>query len=371
MQGWSEQADWEDGADWPSPPAGRADPADRAGCPDDPPPFRHDDRGIRRREHGRGEHGRGEHGRGEHGRGGEQDRRGDRTVVGHADRSGAYAAPSRAYPGWSSVQGGGDDERPDRAGAGRHRRPTSLRGPIGLGVAVTALLGVIGAGAALLPASLTDAPADARGNEPAVEAAGPEEPIDLTTPEPADVDEKTPGPTTTPTATRTSPKPRVTTTAPRPARTSAPPARRTPGGSGSGPGSGASGAGSSSQETQVLTIVNRERAANGCAAVVINSDLAEAARLHSQDQAENTNMSHTGSDGSDFVERARRAGYDRPIGENVAMGYRDAAAVMEGWMNSSGHRANILNCDARAMGVGVATGPDGRLYWTQMFGSAA
>ncbi|MFY1669096.1 CAP domain-containing protein [Plantactinospora sp. WMMB334] len=375
MQGWSEEADWEDGADWPTPPAGHADPAGRAGYPDDPPPSRHA-RGERDERH-RDERHRDE-------RRGERDRDGERrAVAGHADRSGAYADRSGAYadlsdayPGWSSVQSGGDDdERPDRAGAGRHRRPTSLRGPIGLGVAVTALLGVIGAGAALLPAGLTDAPAGTRGNESAVEAAGPEEPIDLATPEPADVDEETPGPTTTPTTTRTSPKPRVTTTAPKPARTSAPPARRTPGGSGSDPGpgsgSGASGAGSSSQETQVLTIVNRERAANGCAAVVINNDLAEAARLHSQDQAENTDMSHTGSDGSDFVERARRAGYDRPIGENVAMGYRDAAAVMEGWMNSSGHRANILNCDARAMGVGVATGPDGRLYWTQMFGSAA
>jgi uncharacterized protein YkwD len=121
----------------------------------------------------------------------------------------------------------------------------------------------------------------------------------------------------------------------------------------------------------VLTIVNRERAANGCGSVVINSDLAEAARLHSQDQGEHTNMSHTGSDGSDFVERARRAGYTNPIGENVAMGYATPTAVMDGWMNSSGHRANILNCNAKAMGVGVATGADGRLYWTQVFGSVA
>lgn len=121
----------------------------------------------------------------------------------------------------------------------------------------------------------------------------------------------------------------------------------------------------------MLTIVNRERAANGCGAVVVNSELAEAARLHSQDQGEHANMSHTGSDGSDFVERARRAGYRNPIGENVAMGYETPAAVMDGWMNSSGHRANILNCDAKAMGVGVATGTDGRLYWTQMFGSVA
>ncbi|GIG86514.1 CAP domain-containing protein [Plantactinospora endophytica] len=257
-----------------------------------------------------------------------------------------------------------DDSRPDRSSSGRHRRRTPLRGPVGLGVAVTALLGLLGVGAALLPPSLADAPAGNRGNQPAVEAAGPEESTDPAA-EPTEVAEQTVAPT--PTATRAAPKPRVTTTAPKPARkTSSPPVRRTPAGSGSG-----SGAAGSSQEAQVLTIVNRERAAEGCAAVVMNSDLTEAARLHSQDQGEHTNMSHTGSDGSDFVERARRAGYDSPIGENVAMGYENAAAVMDGWMKSSGHRANILNCDAKAMGVGVATGADGRLYWTQVFGAVA
>ncbi|MEO3924601.1 CAP domain-containing protein [Micromonosporaceae bacterium B7E4] len=253
----------------------------------------------------------------------------------------------------------------DRSGSGRHRRPAPLRGPVGLGIAVTALLGLFGVGAALLPPSLADAPAGSRAGQPAVEAAGPEQATDPATPEPGGTAEQTATPTPTTTATRPAPKPKATT-APKSPRTSSPAARRTPARSGSG-----AGAAESSQEAQVLAIVNRERAANGCATVVINSDLAEAARLHSQDQGEHTNMSHTGSDGSDFVERARRAGYDRPIGENVAMGYENAAAVMDGWMNSSGHRANILNCDARAMGVGVATGADGRLYWTQVFGAVA
>ncbi|MGX7670629.1 CAP domain-containing protein [Plantactinospora sp. DSM 117369] len=267
--------------------------------------------------------------------------------------------PGRRVPSGDRRTDGGPA---DRSGSGRHRRPTPLRGPVGLGIAVTALLGLFGVGAALLPPSLADAPAGNREGQPAVEAAGPEQATAPATPEPSG----TATPTPTPTATRPAPKPKTTTTAPKPPRTSSPAARRTPARS----GSGASAAGSS-QEAQVLAIVNRERAANGCAAVVMNSDLAEAARLHSQDQGEHTNMSHTGSDGSDFVERARRAGYDRPIGENVAMGYENAAAVMDGWMNSSGHRANILNCDARAMGVGVATGADGRLYWTQMFGAVA
>ena len=99
--------------------------------------------------------------------------------------------------------------------------------------------------------------------------------------------------------------------------------------------------------------------------------LANAARLHSQDQAAHNNMSHTGSDGSSPWQRAERAGYDDAIGENVAMGYRTPEAVMDGWMNSAGHRANILNCKAKAIGIGVAAASNGTLYWTQLFGSVA
>lgn len=55
------------------------------------------------------------------------------------------------------------------------------------------------------------------------------------------------------------------------------------------------------------------------------------------------------------------------VGENVAMGYTSPEAVMKGWMNSSGHRANIMNRGYVKIGVGVAKGSDGRLYWTQNF----
>ncbi|WP_091554302.1 CAP domain-containing protein [Micromonospora pattaloongensis] len=123
-------------------------------------------------------------------------------------------------------------------------------------------------------------------------------------------------------------------------------------------------------EEQVVALVNRERSANGCGAVTLQPQLAEAARLHSADQAATGTMSHTGSDGSSPWDRAERAGYARAIGENVAAGYRSADAVMAGWMDSPGHRANILNCDARAIGVGRAAADDGTPYWTQMFGSA-
>jgi Cysteine-rich secretory protein family len=67
------------------------------------------------------------------------------------------------------------------------------------------------------------------------------------------------------------------------------------------------------------------------------------------------------------VER-RRAGCRSLGGENVARGQRDAADVMGSWMNSAGHRANILNCGFTAIGVGVKRGVDGTLVWGQLFG---
>jgi uncharacterized protein YkwD len=84
--------------------------------------------------------------------------------------------------------------------------------------------------------------------------------------------------------------------------------------------------------------------------------------------AAHNHMSHTGSDGSSPWQRAKRAGYDDAMGENVAYGYRSPTAVMNGWMNSAGHRANILNCSARALGVGLAYSRGGDPYWTQLFG---
>ena len=78
-------------------------------------------------------------------------------------------------------------------------------------------------------------------------------------------------------------------------------------------------------------------------------------------------MSHTGSDGSTMVQRIDRVGFPwRSVAENVAYGYASAAAVMTGWMNSSGHRRNILSSNTH-IGVGLAYGSDGLPYWTQVF----
>ncbi|MET9570024.1 CAP domain-containing protein [Streptomyces virginiae] len=118
----------------------------------------------------------------------------------------------------------------------------------------------------------------------------------------------------------------------------------------------------------VLALVNQERAAAGCQAVTLNAKLTKAAQDHSADMAANSNMSHTGSDGSDPGARITRAGYAwSTYGENVAYGYSTPEKVMEGWMNSPGHRENILNCSFKEIGIGLA---QPNHYWTQDFGTA-
>ncbi|MFF5703750.1 CAP domain-containing protein [Streptomyces sp. NPDC012794] len=120
--------------------------------------------------------------------------------------------------------------------------------------------------------------------------------------------------------------------------------------------------------TKVLELVNQARAAAGCPAVTINEKLTKAAQDHSADMAAHRNMSHTGSDGSDAGRRLTRAGYEwRTYGENVAYGYNSPEQVMEGWMNSPGHKRNILDCSYKEIGIGLAQPGQ---YWTQDFGAA-
>jgi len=123
-------------------------------------------------------------------------------------------------------------------------------------------------------------------------------------------------------------------------------------------------------ETQVLALTNEERADNGCPRLRMDTRLRTAARRHSVEMAQYGFMSHTGRNGSDPGRRMRLAGYDTSGGwaENIARGYPNPSAVMAGWMGSPGHRANILNCSLRALGVGAARG-NGGLYWTQDFGA--
>ncbi|AWZ08855.1 MULTISPECIES: CAP domain-containing protein [unclassified Streptomyces] len=118
---------------------------------------------------------------------------------------------------------------------------------------------------------------------------------------------------------------------------------------------------------EVLALVNQERATVGCPALTVNEKLTKAAQDHSEDMAAHSNMSHTGSDGSDPGQRITRAGYQwSTYAENVAYGYDTAAKVMEGWMNSPGHKRNILDCNVKEIGIGLAQPGQ---YWTQDFGA--
>ena len=121
---------------------------------------------------------------------------------------------------------------------------------------------------------------------------------------------------------------------------------------------------------EMLASINAQRAGQGAAPVVHCAALDQAAEAHSADQAAHNKMTHTGSDGSNAGERMARAGYIGGLGwaENIAAGYPTVANVMTGWMNSAGHRANIMNPSYQHVGLGKAQSSTGHSYWTQNFG---
>lgn len=119
---------------------------------------------------------------------------------------------------------------------------------------------------------------------------------------------------------------------------------------------------------EVVRLVNVERAKVGCSAVTSLAVLDRVARTHSQDMADRGYFDHTSLDGRSPWDRLEGAGYFDGSGENIAAGQSSAASVMGSWMNSSGHRANILNCDSTTIGVGIGHGGSYGIYWTQVFG---
>ncbi|RCG19886.1 CAP domain-containing protein [Streptomyces diacarni] len=137
--------------------------------------------------------------------------------------------------------------------------------------------------------------------------------------------------------------------------------------SGSAGGSTAAADQESAAEQEVLTLVNQERAKAGCRPVKADGDLAALAGGYSADMARRGFFSHTSPDGKSPWDRAEAAGVTDLGGENIARGQANARSVMDSWMNSPGHRANILNCDYRTLGVG-AHFAEGGPWWTQDFG---
>ncbi|MCX5109056.1 CAP domain-containing protein [Streptomyces sp. NBC_00378] len=123
----------------------------------------------------------------------------------------------------------------------------------------------------------------------------------------------------------------------------------------------------SSVPSAVLALVNQERSKVGCSPLTASSSLASLAQDFSEDMAARGFFDHTDPDGRSPWDRASKAGAQGLAAENIARGQATAKAVMDSWMNSPGHRANILNCDYRTLGVGVHYGSGGP-WWTQDFG---
>ena len=123
--------------------------------------------------------------------------------------------------------------------------------------------------------------------------------------------------------------------------------------------------GMTQEEKDVLVLVNQERAKVGASALKCNEKLLQASRSWSKEQCRQRRISH-----DNMSSRVRATGLSyTAAGENVAAGQRSAAAVMNGWMNSPGHRANILSTTYTHIGIGLESGCSDqyRYYWTQIF----
>ena len=117
---------------------------------------------------------------------------------------------------------------------------------------------------------------------------------------------------------------------------------------------------------QILDLVNTERAKAGLAPLTLDIQLCNAAQIRAEEQF--TLFSHSRPNGSSYRTVLDENGISyMGCGENVAYGYRNPQAVMEGWMNSEGHKANILQPKFTHIGIGYYVGPNGYHYWSQLF----
>jgi len=119
--------------------------------------------------------------------------------------------------------------------------------------------------------------------------------------------------------------------------------------------------------SEVVRLTNAARARRGCGPLRTDGRLTRAARAHSLEMARSGQFTHESPDGSSPWDRMERAGYRAGAAENIGRGYGSAEEAVSGWLDSPDHRRNILNCEFRAMGVGVVSGPEGP-WWTQDFG---
>lgn len=121
-------------------------------------------------------------------------------------------------------------------------------------------------------------------------------------------------------------------------------------------------------EAEVIRLTNLERTKNGLSALTTNWELSRVARYKSQDMIDKNYFSHTSPTYGTPFQMMKSFGISyTAAAENIAYGQSTAAAVVSGWMNSSGHRANILSSTYTQIGVGLAKTSSGVCYWTQMF----
>lgn len=117
---------------------------------------------------------------------------------------------------------------------------------------------------------------------------------------------------------------------------------------------------------QVVELVNQERTKAGLNAVTLDKSIASAALVRAKEIE--TSFSHTRPNGSKFSTALTEQGVTfKGAGENIAWGQKSPEAVMQAWMNSEGHRANILNKNFTKIGVGYYQNASGRNFWTQLF----
>ncbi|MEU2023880.1 sigma-70 family RNA polymerase sigma factor [Streptomyces sp. NPDC016469] len=291
----------------------------------------------------------------------------ERLLVGLALVPLAVAGAGRA-PRPAEVAAGTPLAAPARPGRAARRRDQARRRRRNAVVASVVAVGVLGAGGTAVHLST----GDDGGDEVSV-ATAPETDGSVTAAASAGASASA-TPSASPSRSAGSPGPSATRTKDRaePKRTTAPATRRPPATkspSATRPAPARPAPSPPSDAEQVLALVNTERAEEGCGPVTGNDRLTTAAQRHSEDMAARDYFSHTSQDGSDPGERITAAGYRwSTYGENIAKGQRTPADVMNSWMNSPGHRANILNCSFKELGVGIQDSPGG-IVWTQDFGA--
>ncbi|WP_433208233.1 CAP domain-containing protein [Dactylosporangium sp. CS-047395] len=268
---------------------------------------------------------------------------------------GQYQEPSRYSGGeYGDYQGAPD---PDEL---QNRRGNRMLLAAGIGAAALVVVGAVAFGGSMLlskssnaapqanVAAGASASTDANGNLLG-DVAGDPNAAGSSSPAENAATSAAPAPTTKAPTTAAAPK----TTQPTAKKTTAAPG----------------GTSNSAYEAQVLAITNAERAKAGCGPLAFNAKLRAAAYKHSADMAANNYFSHDSQDGTSFATRITNEGYRwSGAAENIAKGQRTPEEVMNAWMNSSGHRANILNCKLKDLGVGLAY--QGKTaIWTQDFGT--